>query len=357
MFITKGYPLTIYYQYNICNFTDAKDPINRISKQLEDIFRDDIRIVLDGSHVRYKESFVKDGYTAYALYHLEKDKRVSCLEEESPDNMHPEKKSTKLKIQIKKDTIPYMKDEVLQEMDNKTDFIDIILNIIKDIFHKVTEYKFSEHMEDYEIEFILGNMSQVELLKQSNGYARLRNTYKMRGNPQNTEEDDFYFWDYDDMMAWDALSDDFYKTRKSMIDKLKSKNIEDVLYDEREVNNLEDIHQVNVRSEHIYDIIFQYSFFGEEEGEWGEKCMYKSFTEAIEHCQAVDFLFANTDYENIFFRRISETDCKVGIPEIKEQAERLATEQYVNSKPERVLMLPRYLQKYIQISTPETVHP
>ena len=157
MFITKGYPIAIYYQYNICNFTNTKDPIQRISNQLEDIFVDDVRLVLDGSHVRFKESFVQDGYPAYALYHLEKKERVSCLEAESPDNMHPEKKTTKLKIKIKKDTIPYMKDELLQEMKNKTFVIDIILRIIKDIFHKVIEFNFSEHMEDYEIEFILGN--------------------------------------------------------------------------------------------------------------------------------------------------------------------------------------------------------
>ncbi|MCP4052755.1 MAG: hypothetical protein GY739_06775 [Mesoflavibacter sp.] len=188
-----------------------------------------------------------------------------------------------------------------------------------------------------------------------NGYARLRNKYKMRGNPQEADEDDDYFWDYDDLNTWNILRDHetFYKTRESMIRKLESKNIKDVCYEC--VLKLHEINRVNVRSEHIYDIIFEYSFFGEE-GEFGrfgqgEKGKYNSFDEAIEHCQAVDFLFANTEYESIFFTRLTETDFKINFPEIKEQAERLATIQYVNNIPERVLMLPRYLQKYIQSSS------
>jgi len=158
MFLTKGFPVAIYYQYNIGNFTNAKDPIERISTKLEELFIDGVRLLLDGSHVRYKESYVKDGYPAYALYYLERAERLQNPEDESPDNMHPDKKTTKLKIQIKKDAIPYMKKEILHQLKNKTFIIDISLKIVEDIFNNIIGINFIEHMEYYNIEFIIGNV-------------------------------------------------------------------------------------------------------------------------------------------------------------------------------------------------------
>lgn len=158
MFLTKGYPISIYYQYNICNFTNTKDPIKRISTKLEELFNDDIRLLLDGSHVRYKESYIKDGYPAYALYHLERAERLHSPEDESPDNMHPDKKATKLKISIKKDAIPYLKKEILHQMKNKIFIIDISLKIVEDIFNNIIGFNFIEHMECFTVEFIIGNV-------------------------------------------------------------------------------------------------------------------------------------------------------------------------------------------------------
>lgn len=191
-------------------------------------------------------------------------------------------------------------------------------------------------------------------IKSSDKYIIIRNTYKMRGNPAD-EEDGLCIWDYFDMDGPGLLSGhkSFYNVENNLISLCKQNGINNIKY----VNpyHIVDLIKINLHEDHIYDIIFEFAYFGNvndiftignETLEYGKK-QYDNINEALEHCKAVDFLFKNTDYENIFFQIVDKSDVCTSMLKIKEEAEKRATRQFVNSTAGGWVNIPEYLRKYL----------
>ena len=153
------FPLSIYYEYNISNFTDFKDPIKKLAHNINELFIDDIKLCQDGSRVHIKEVYIKNGYPATAYYYFRKSAQPNSAQYEDGEyircDAHPEKLTTRLKIRIEKEALEHMKQELKTEIQNRTIFKKLLKRMIKDVFPHSIDFKHTEHMTYHSIEFII----------------------------------------------------------------------------------------------------------------------------------------------------------------------------------------------------------
>jgi len=147
MFLTKGYPLSIFYEYNISNFTDFKDPIKKLAHNINELFIDDIKLCQDGSRIHIKEIYAKE-YPATALFNFSENVEPYVGRYEDGEyircDANPEKLTTKVKIRITKESLEYMKEV--------TKINRLVKRMIQDVFSHSVDFKYTGHVKHHDIE-------------------------------------------------------------------------------------------------------------------------------------------------------------------------------------------------------------
>ena len=149
------FPLSIYYEYNISNFTDFKDPIKKLAHNINELFNDDIKLCQDGSRVHIKEVYIKNGYPATAYYYFRENVEPYVGRYEDGEYIrcdeHPEKLTTKLKIRIAKESLEFMREAFKMDMKRKSRIKKLAKRMIQEIFPHSVDFKYTGHVKHHDI--------------------------------------------------------------------------------------------------------------------------------------------------------------------------------------------------------------